>query len=672
MRPSFQFLFVIASLMAVTGNAQDEQRFQFAHRISPLLAKAGCSAAECHGGATGQGGFKLSLFADDPQLDYEAITQELDGRRIDLLNPEQSLFLKKPMRNGLKHKGGRLIREDDSLHKALVAWIENGAPYQQGATELLTDLSLKTNGDEVRVMATFNSQGKRRPEDITHLARLSSSNEQVATVDDSGTISMHSAGEAWIMARYGHLSARLAVQRSFNESIQQTVSSDSHPLDIAWKQRLTKLGLEPAKKAPMSTVARRLHFDLTGRPPSPFELNRFLNHSSTDRISDTADRLMMTKAFKTTFARHIGAIFEVPEASNDPRNSNQRNNRLRAFFLKSLEQDQPLDTITRNILLTSEASAAWKHLSDPRDRAEYVGRTMLGMRIGCARCHNHPLDRWTQQEHLQFSAFFSDPRPAPGGGMMEGRFFLPGSGAAITPVLLPLSDRQAPQKAAHNESIAWLVLEGGEDTFARNMANRLFGILSGRPLVDQPDDHRLTNPAVHEPVLELLSTHLKKHRYDLRSFVKFVVTSDLYAASSKPPSGGQVSGDPEETYFARRTAKALSSQQYKRAIEHVLGVSLPHAAPPDSPLARQLYVMNSGIIQEGLKAPGNQVDAIFDFQPNPKQQLIELYQLVLSRNPRQDEIRSFLPTLEKAQAPVEAGRQLAFALLASREFGSLR
>jgi len=116
----------------------------------------------------------------------------------------------------------------------------------------------------------------------------------------------------------------------------------------------------------------------------------------------------------------------------------------------------------------------------------------------------------------------------------------------------------------------------------------------------------------------------------------------------------------------------LSPTQFKRAVESELGVRINRPAPPDSPLARQLHVMNSGLLQAGLNAPGNHVEAIFDFQPDPEAQLQELYQLILSRPPTEREIQALLPTLRGAKDARAAGKDLAFALLASREFGSLR
>lgn len=191
-------------------------------------------------------------------------------------------------------------------------------------------------------------------------------------------------------------------------------------------------------------------------------------------------------------------------------------------------------------------------------------------------------------------------------------------------------------------------------------------------MVDLPDDHRITNPGVSEPILDLLVDRFVKDDADLRKLVRFIVTSRLYAVSSSPPDEDKVSGDPELQYFARRQARPLTPSQYKNAVEFVLGTQIEGPALPDSPLAQQLHILNSGLIQAGLNAPDNHVDALLDFQPQPAEQLVELYRLVLAREPRAEEREYFLPLLRQAKENRGVAKDLAAALLASREFGSLR
>jgi hypothetical protein len=650
----------------------DKSSFHFAYEISPILAKIGCSAAECHGGATGQGGFKLSLFAENPEMDYESIVHELDGRRLDFLVPSHSLFLRKPTRSGVKHKGGRLLHSDDRLYETLVGWIEDGALYRKGVEEDLSGIKIALNGGQCSVMASFESNRGTFQRDVTHLALLESSNEQVATIDELGEVQPIGAGETWFLARYGKFSSRVSFRSAYRESISNVPSSRRHPLDRIWLERLQSLGLNPATPANEFTLARRLYFDLTGRPPDPRELEAFLQLPQKERLTTTTKKLTQSDEFDRVFARSVASFFEIPVAGKDPRNAKQRNDQLRRFFSEAIRNGDSMSELAEKVLLKPDGQAAWQHFADPRDRAEYVGRTLLGMKIGCARCHNHPLDRWTNEEHLAFSAYFTDPRPGPKGTMMAGKFFLPGAGTAVSPKLLPVSLESPPSGLERNQELSWLVLDGAKEQFARNMANRFFELLVGRSLVSISNDHRITNPAVHVPVLELLAETFLSLDFDVRAFVQFVITSDLYAASSLPPNVEAVSGDPELRYLARRESKSLTSEQLKEAVEFVIGVPILADVPPDSPLARQLYLLNSGMLQKGLQTEGNQVDAILLFETDPRVQLQELFRLILSRPPREAENDAFLPVLEASDSVEKDFKDLALALLASREFGSVR
>lgn len=664
-------ILALATPMLFAGRAPDGGgSFHFSYRISPILAKSGCSAAECHGTATGQGGFKLSLFAENPRLDYEAITQELGGRRLDYAHPTNSLVLKKPTRHGVKHKGGRILRDHEFAYQELLRWIERGAPYSQGEAETLTGVELLPSAGGFTVRADFQVGSRVLQRDVTQLALLSSSNEQVAIIDDLGRVDVVGQGESWIFARYGKFNARAAVRKPFADP--PAIVAMDHPLDRVWHEHLHRLGLSPASPASREQLVRRLYFDLMGRPPSPYELGRFERLPAGTRVASTVDRLIQSPEFDRVFARHLSAMFEIPEAGKDPKNAGERNARLRRMFQIAMTKKKSVAEVVRMTLLDPAGQQTWKHLSDPRDRAEYIGRTTLGMRIGCARCHNHPLDRWTNAEHIQFSAYFSDPRPAPGGGMMAGKFFVPESGKEATPRLLPLGNHLPPGGLTSEQALAWFILDSGNHQFARNMVNRVLGILMGRPMVDLPDDHRITNPAVSEPILDLLVERFEEDGADLRKLVRFIATSRLYAVSSSPPSAENVSGDPELRYLARRKARPLTPTQYKRAIEFVLGVEIDRPALPDSPLALQLYLLNSGLIQKGLSTLDNHVDTILDFQPDPARQLVELYQLILAREPRAQEREYFLPLLRQAKEERGVLKNLATALLAGREFGSLR
>ena len=679
----------VASDEAAHSDQAGDGGFHFAWEISPLLAKAGCAAADCHGGASGRGGFKLSLFSSDPHEDFLALTRELGGRRIDLLQPEDSLLLRKPTRQNIKHRGGRLLKADDKdpAYSALRAWIERGAPWTAGLPAEPVQLQLRIENNQASVTATAesatsNGEPNLIHRDVTRLTRFQSTNEAVAEIDENGRVTQVGHGETWIIASYGQLRDRMALMIPFEKWLTErksiAIPESDHPMDREWQSRLAKLGLSPAPPAPDHVLVRRLFFDLAGRPPRPDEVAAFLELPDTDRVPRTVDQLLQKSEFAEVLGRRLAEWFEIPISERDPKNSAAVNSRLREHLDRSAQRGDSLEAIVRSILLEADGQPAWKRLSDPRDRAEYIGRTLLGRSIDCARCHNHPLDRWKQEEHLQFSAFFSDDRPDPNApAMMQvGRFFEPETGREIQPALLPLGspppESWNEHPPARNDQLAWMVLDGAREEMARHFANRVFASLIGRPLVDAPDDHRLSNPAVHEGMLLLLARELQEQNLDLRSLFRLVATSQLYAASSSIDDDAPVSGSPELTYLARREARRLDSHDFRRAVSAVLGVEIDAPLPSDSPLARQLFLLNSGMIQNALATPGNQVEAIHDFVADPGQRLEDLYRLIFSRGPTEEERKALLPSLKSADNERQAIFDLAFALLASREFGSIR
>ncbi len=662
---------VIAAAFAVplVAGAGEPKPFHFAHDISPLLIKQGCASAECHGAATGQAGFKLSLFAMKPDADYAALTQDLDGRRIDLVKPEASLLLRKATRQ-TKHEGGRIFKKGSADYESLLGWIRRGVAFTESEPGRLAKLRLEPRDGGFAAVAEFRLAKRTVTRDVTRLTVFSSTDEAVALVHDNGSVTRRAPGEAWVIARYAGRNARAIIRESFNEGPPDAAPS-THPLDVAWLAGLESLGLKPDAEADASQLARRLHIDLVGRPPTPGELDAFLALPPAKRLTKTADQLMRSEEFAQVFSGHYRRWLELPEARGEKDFEKPRNTKLRRYLLETVRQNKPLPQLARDILGSGEASGFVSRHNDPRDRAEYVGRTLLGMSIGCARCHDHPMDRWQQREHLAFSAYFADARPNPDGGMMAGKLFLPGTGKAVQPALLQLNPA-APPAPQHRpgDELAWSILDGGHDQFGRNVANRFFGILVGKHLVDAPDDHRLSNPAIHGALLDALVREFGHTGGDPRKLIRAIVTSRVYALASEPRAGHALAMDPAARYLARREARPLTPAQFKRAVEWVIGDALPHESPPESLLARQLYVLNSGLIQDGLVKPGNSVAAIGDFVSEPTQQLRALFRLVLSRNPKPSEAESFLPALEK-QGAAGLG-DLAFALMAGREFGSLR
>jgi hypothetical protein len=577
-------------LLLATPAPHPDTAPDFVRDVLPLLQRQGCASAYCHGSATGRGGFKLSLFGGDPRADWHAIVEELEGRRVDLADPEHSLVLVKPS-GKRKHGGGRRLPAGGPAYETLRSWLVAGAPF--GNAPAATGLRLVRDGDALRAFASFTDGSDR---EVTASAMFRSHNPLVAEVDADGRLTLGEPGDAWILCRYGRHDARALVRTPAGPPRVPTPAGNA--IDRAWLAQLAEQGHADPEPVDAWALARRLHLDLVGTLPSPEALRRFAAADPKERVASAARALVGDPRFATHFASRLSAWLEAEGQAG-----------TRGRIESALAAARPLDELATE-LLGSESGLLARH-ADPRDRAEYVARAFLGVRIGCARCHDHPLDRWRQSQHLAFAAVF-------------GRVFDPDSGAEIRPELLPL--RGAPLAGG----VADFVL-GEHHFFARQIANRVFAWLIGEGLVHPLDDHRDSNPASNEPLLATLTRELIRLRYDLRAFVVALVETRLYAA--------------------QRHSRPLDDEQWRGALAAVLGTP-PATALPASPLARELALQNGEIVRE--LARNVDLSGVT---------LEDLFLRALSRPPSAAERERF--------AGAEP-RELLTALILSREFGGIR
>lgn len=657
-------------ITAILGEGPARPRApDFVRDVLPILQRQGCASAYCHGAATGQGGFKLSLFGSDPAADYATIARALGGRRLDLAAPEQSLLLQKPLRR-MSHGGGQRLVEASAAHTRLHAWIAGGATFSLDTSERLADLTARREGERVVVEARFVGDRGERRADVSDLAMYSSSDDRVATIDHDGRVAVAGPGEAFLFARYGGRSARLALVQPFAPMAATTLAAPT-PFDATFATRMHDLGIAPAPPAPPDRLLRRMYMDLLGAPPSAHALERFASLPAATRVQTIVAELLATPEFSETLARRVASWLELSDQNEAPPPQKARAQALWAQVRAFAASDRPWPDLTER-LLANDAPFLAQQL-DPRDRAELVARTHLGVRVGCARCHDHPHDRWRRSDHLAFSACFADARPTPGDAApgiamtnhlsddtmaaTAGALFDAETGLRVEPRLLPLiEDAPAP------DSLHAFVHDRRHDQAARALCNRVFAWLLGRGLVEPLDDHRDTNPATHEAWLTTLQATFHQGGQSLRPLITAIVTSRVYQIDS-PDQETDV--DARTRYFAWRKSKAVDRDTLRRAITAVLGVPEAALRPlPSSPLARRLELLNGDDMARALCAPGNTLEALITLGGDAREQLDALFLACLTRRPTDAERAALLPHFD----PYDC----AFALLSSREFEFLR
>jgi hypothetical protein len=610
----------------------------FALDVLPVLTRSGCNAGACHGSAKGQGGFKLSLLGDDADADYDAVAWEFGSRRIHRGRPEASLLLRKGQ-GRVDHEGGRALRDPEGV---VAGWIRGGARRKSRDVRLLgvaADpawvLGAPGGGASLRVEARY-SDGTRR--DVGGLALYGSNDDSVATVDGSGAVRLRASGETCIVVRYGGFVVPVRAAAPFGASPAGFAAAG--PVDDALLRHWTALGIRPAPKATDAVFLRRAHLDLIGTLPTAQEVRSFL--ANPDRAA-LVERLLARPEFDDFWTLKLSQLLLVgakrfPEAYPD--------------WLRS-RLDRPL-TETAALLVTSlgtEAPAAYFSVSsDPRVMMEFTMQNFHGFRIQCANCHDHPLERFPQDDYHALASVFARVRHDGGSVILSPR------GELVN----PRTGRTAPPRHdGPDRRVPFASALTSDPAFARAWANRLWGELFGRGLVHPVDDLRASNPPSIPGLLEALAEDFGRDPR-IRPFLRRLLASNAYGLSSD--------GESPDRFFARALVRPLPAEVVADAISSASGVSGPRAIARVDPSQGTAFLRDLGrcprdgacTLQSAFQGSLRQALALATLEVKaPVRDPEELYLRALSRPPRPE---------ERAWAAGVDPDELLWALIASREF----
>jgi hypothetical protein len=569
--------------------------------ILPLLTKAGCNAGACHGAATGQGGFKLSLFGYDPEEDYERITRERGGRRIDRSAAPESLLLRKAS-DEIDHEGGRRLPRHSDSYQKVQRWIEAGAPY--GPRDLCVvsiavapgDSFLPTTNRALNIRVTADlSDGSS--EDVTALALYTSNDDAIAEVGKQGDVRVAGRGVTSIMVRYSGQVAAARVAVPFGETeVVDEESPTGHWIDrqISAEQKRLRL-----LRSPLSSDAeflRRVHLDLIGRLPTAEEARAFLNEGGTsappvplsEKRQRIIDALLQRGEFVDLWTMRLADLLLI----SGKRGSEEATRAYHEWLRAQVARNTPFDQLTRTLLtasgsLTTDAPANFFTLAtDPRDLAEHAGRIFLGTQIACARCHAHPADRWTQEDYHRFAAYFA--RISHEGEFIKvigrGEVDHPKTGEPLTPRPLGASAATPGDGADRRIELARWMTSDDTPQFARTIVNRIWKHLLGRGLVEPVDDLRPTNPATHPALLEALAQDFVAHGHELRRLIRTIASTRTYQLASRTRGLNRL----DDRFYSHAYLKELPAAVFLDAVAQVTGVPDSFPGYPEGTRAVQL------------------------------------------------------------------------------------
>lgn len=705
----------IADQPLSAANIGADPAFSFTTHILPILTKAGCNSGACHGAAIGQGGFRLSLLGYDPETDHDNITRELGGRRIDLSTPELSLMLRKPAKQ-IDHEGGLRLPRNSENYRRLAAWIASGAPFGnknlsvQGISVSPADSLLARTNDiiQLRVRATLSNG---IVEDVTPLALYTSNDDSLAQTEKSGAVTLLRQGVTTIMVRYGGQVAAARVGVPFQGEIDTGDDFVPHNfIDQLTLAEFKRLRLPPSELSSDSTFLRRLYLDVIGQLPSESETRSFLERDTKDADARLAarqriiDDLLTRPAFADFWTLKLADLLLIHSKRLGETAARSYHSWLRRQIAHNVGFHQiitDLFTATGNVEENGPANF-YRLKQDPRDMADFVSQAVLGIRIGCARCHNHPSDRWTQNDYHQFAAYFArvsfngkELSVSPRGEVLHPKTQKP---VLPRPLGAPPTPQATTNEADRRLALARSVLDPNNPLLARALVNRVWKELMGRGLVEPVDDLRLTNPPSHPALFEALTSEFLRNNYDLRHLIRTIVSSRTYQLSSEPNALNRA----DDRFFSRAYLKPLAAQVLADAIAQVTdtpdeydgypaGTRAVVLVDPQTPayhldvlgrcpreaicetstrtgggLAQALHLINGPTINNKLTPAIRSLAA--QHQNAASEPIHSLYLRTLSRFPTQTELTHWNSVILTAQDRTEALEDLLWALLNCREF----
>jgi len=534
---------LLCSTMALGAAEALNDTPHFTTEIVPILTKSGCNSGSCHGAATGKGGFKLSLFAEDPQGDYEAMTRDRFARRLNLDHPEDSLVLKKAS-NQIEHEGGRRLRRSSDNFDRLKQWITDGAPKGSPTIAcknlIISPREIRANvkGDAVAIKVEAQmDDGSTK--DVTRWCVFDSMDEGVADVTGQGEVVFQNHGVTSVLIRFGALTSSCRVGLPYQSEEHMVYESSYHPVDTVLQAEWQKWNLIPAKAAEEHTQVRRLFLDLTGQIPTMDEAVHWTQElASSGAYNQLIKHLMSTPAFADFWSLRFADWLLLDSKKLGPENGT-------AYYTWLKDQIKSDRSMLKTIRTLIEARGSFsdyapanfnRQAMDPRDMAEYVGQTLLGARIACARCHNHPVDEWTLTDYHDFAAIFSKTGLENGQVIFKnlGEVPHPKTGNASKPRPLGVSSDATHHAATDplKDLGEWLSTQGS-DRFARAFANRIWKHLFGSGIVEPVDDLRSTNPPLIPGLLDTLADQWSKQDYRFSALIELMVTSNAYRQQSE-------------------------------------------------------------------------------------------------------------------------------------------
>jgi len=688
----------------------------FNHETLMALTKHGCNMGACHGSPSGKGGFRLSLRAYDPELDIMTLRSEFFARRTNLLEPANSLLLRKPLME-VAHGGGKRIRKSDPGYKVLEAWVAEGMKLDPaGAAVLLKIETLPTKRvlrapaaqQQIVVLGHF-SDGSIR--DLTEAVDFSSSAEAVGKVNVNGLVTKNGRGETAVLARY--LDKMATVNIAFLEDVPGFAWNNPAPnnfVDTLVFEKLQQMQILPSDLCSDDEFLRRSYLDLTGRLPSVEEADAFLKETSASKRAVLIDQLLDTEDFASFWALKWSDVLR----SNSKKLKVAGVHKFRKYVFDSVRTDKPMDQFARELLTASgsvfenPAANYWRASRDPLDATETTSQLFLGVRIQCAKCHNHPFEKWTQDNYYGIAAAFTrvgrknsvDPEEEVIFTAAAGEVTQPRTGKQMKVHLLLKGDVDVPADVDRRQVFADWLTKPENPFFSKSLVNRIWGHLIGRGIVEPVDDFRDSNPPSNAPLLETLAAQFGQNNFSQKWAIRTIMNSRVYQLSSRTNAFNKT----DELYNSHAVTRLLAAEQLLDAICAVtnvpeqfpgmpLGTRATELADPptdnyflkvfgqpqremacqcerssESNLSQALQMINGPVVHNKLRADNGRIAQMIAGMKTDDEIITSLYLSGLCRLPAAEELAAAKQHIAGQPERRMALEDVGWAVLNSKEF----
>ncbi|MEZ6038955.1 MAG: DUF1549 and DUF1553 domain-containing protein [Planctomycetaceae bacterium] len=729
---------VVASLSNAEARSADHIRVSFRNEVMAVLSRSGCNLGTCHGSANGKGGLKLSLRGQDPDLDFNTLTREYSARRVNVLNPDESLLLQKPLML-VPHEGGRRFEENSFELSVLRKWIENGIPSDhadeptlQRITTTPEHLTTPVSESPVQIIATgCFSDGSTR--DITSLAVFDSSSLSMP-VTRKGQLDISTPGLTTLTVRYLHLQQPVRVEVVADRpDFEFTSPEPANFIDELVFAQLERLKVNPSAVCDDRTFLRRAWLDVTGQLPPASLAKDFVTSGDANKRSAMIDQVLASDGFIDQQTMRWAELLRAEEKTLDSKGLQVYHQWIREAVAKEL----PLNQMAAELISARGSTYAvpstnfFRAVRTYEDQAESTAQVFLGIRLSCAKCHNHPFDRWTQDDYYGWANFFAridyeivenkrrdknDKHEFVGEQIVKikdkGEIRNVRTGQPADLRFLGESEEMPPEMQDRDRLqilAAWLS-DPQNRRFARTQANRIWYQMFGRGIVDPIDDFRATNPPVNPELLEALTDELIRSNFNTRHVMRLIMNSRVWQLSATTNSTNQL----DEECFSHVIPRRLTAEQTVDAISTVLEVPIPfgghepgtkatqlvgvrngefrYAKPEagdeflklfgrpnrlqscecersnESTLAQTLELVSGDLVTRLLTTSKNRISgSLADNQP-AEEFLEELYWTALTRQPTETELKQLAAFIRMHTDPLQARQDITWAVINSNEF----